>query len=273
MTVKPKLPDGRPIRALEGTYTQKMMFTLRSSGLYAPATEGIMSVKDHDQSIQSGAYKSVNVNDWWRTGAYAFYPSGFEKANLPLGDKLVYAEDGVRHTLNIPDVQVSMLRPDGRSETVGLRQAIGMGVIKLEKLKLDQTDDEADVVSVTTDFDPATDVKVVDVMRPRAWALVDVDGYPLKSQPSCDEVSEARYSWIRHKDDFEKGSTGYHGSLAHLVGGDYYLGRRYVYAFDYWSWASGVAVVGRDVAVAAGNSVPLVRSVEQARAAAPCDVK
>ena len=252
--VRSKLPDGRSMRALEGTYTQKMMFTLSSSGLYNPANEGIMSVKEHDQSIQSGAYKSVNVNGWWRTGEYAFYPKGFEKRNLPLGDKLVYVEDGVAHTLNIPDVPVKL----ANGQTVGLRQAISMGVIKLEKLKLDQIDDKADVVSVTTDFDPATDVKVVDIMRPSAWALVDADGYALKSQPSDAGVSEARYSRVRHSDEFEDRSTGYHGSLARGVYGYVNDDRRVVYAYGEWRYGSGVALVsGR------GATAPLVGVPEE----------
>jgi len=240
MTVaqKSKLQDGRGIRALEGAYSQRMMFALRSSGLYVPANEGIVSLKDHDQSIQSGSYKLVNVNGCWRTGEYIFYPKGFEKRNLPLGDKLVYIEDCITHTLDIPDVPVKL----ANGQTVGLRQAIGMGVISLEKLKLDSIDEKRDVVSVATDFDPANDVKVVDVMRPRTWALVDADGHPLKSQPSSAEVSEARYSYVRHEDDFEKGCTGYQGFLT-FYSDDVIYDWRGVYAVDYWSKASGIAVV------------------------------
>jgi len=233
-----RLPDGRSIRALEGTFTQKQMFTLRSSGLYAPQSEGIMSVKDHDQSFQSSVCSVVDVSGWWRTCEYAFYPRGFEKRDLPLGDKLVYVEDGFTHTLSIPDVPVSIVRSDGKSETIGLRQAIGMGIIKLEKLDLRQIDERADEVSVTTDFDPATDVKVVDIMRPKAWALVDADGYPLKSKPSSSKVSGARCPYVRDENGFEAGSTGYHGSLAR--GAD----RPIVDANDKWQYGSGVALVG-----------------------------
>jgi len=231
------LSDGRVIRDLERTFTQVQMFRLISG--IVPANESIMNVKDHDDALNvSGAWKAINTNGWWRTGEYAFYPKGFEMRDMPLGDKLVHFEDGVAHTLDIPDVPVKI----ANGQTVGLRQAIGMGVIRFEKLRLDQTDAKADVVSVTTDFDPATDVKVVDIMRPRGWALVDADGYPIKSQPSSVEVSEARYSYIRHEDEFEGESTGYHGSVARYVnyyGNDF---RRYVGANGWWSCDSGVAV-------------------------------
>jgi hypothetical protein len=253
--VNNKLPDGRQIRPLEGTYTQRQMFTLRESGLYVPAQEGIMLVKEHDQSIQSGAYTSVNVNNWWRTAEYGFYPKGFEKKAVPIGDKLVYVENGVSHALDIPDVPVKV-----NGENVSLRKAVGMGVIKLEKLQYRELDEKSGLVEVTSDFDPANDVKVVDIMRPRGWALVDADGYPLKSKPSNQNVSEARYSYVRHEGDFEQGSTGYHGSFARGLGDDDYYGRRVVIADRGWHFGSGVALVsGREAA--APRDVSVVRAI------------
>lgn len=250
-----KLPDDRSIRALEGTYDQKKMFTLRSSGLYVPATEGIMTVKDHDQSIHCGAFKSINATCWWRTGEYAFYPKGFQTRDMPLGDKLVYVENSVWHILMIPDVPVAIVRPDGISETVGLTKAVGMGVFKLEKLGLKEIDERADVVSVTTDFDPATDVKVVDIMRPsggplHGWALPDADGYPLRSRPSGIKVSKARKSYLKPENEFEAGSTnypiGYHGSIDRCV--HYYVlneVRNGIGVATEWRSDSGVAVIRR----------------------------
>ena len=238
------LSDGRVIRALEGTFTQVQMFGLKGR---VPVNESIMGVKDHDDALNvSGAWRAIDVNHGWRTGEYAFYPKGFEKRDMPLGDKLVYIENHVAHTINIPDVPVKL----ANGQTVGLRKAIGMGVIRLEKLRLDQIDDKADVVSVSTDFDPATDVKVVDVMRPRNWALVDADGYPIKSQPSSYRVSEARFSSVRGEQHFEGESLGYHGSVAR--GGSDAENRRVVYAYSGWSYNSGVALVGM-----AGSELPV----------------
>lgn len=211
------------------------MFTLAKSGIYVPANETIMSVKEHDQSIQSGAYESVNVNNWWRTPEYGFYPKGFEKKALPLGDKIVYIANGVAETLDVPDVPVKL----ANGKTIGLRQVVGMGVIRLEKL---QYDEDRHIVSVTSDFDPAKDVKVVDIMRPSGWALVDADGYPLKTQPSNENVPNARYSCVRHSYDLEKKSTGWHGSLDRVLD-DNDFRRRVVGADTLWSVVSGVALV------------------------------
>lgn len=272
---KSKLPDGREIRALEGTYTQKMMFTLRSSGLYVPANEGIMTVKDFNQAIQSDADKPVTEKKVWRTGEYAFYRKGFEKSDLPLGDKLVYVkrqaptiripeiEKGIVHTLNIPYVPVSIVRPDGESETVGLRKATGMGVIKLEKLELKDIDGMADVVSVTTDFDPATDVKVVDIMRPDAWALVDSDGYPMRKDPSHRDEPAARFSVTMVYGEFDTIATGWHGSLTH---NDFSM--RSVTAKSKWQSDLMVAVITVD-GNAANDNAPVVRSVEQPEVSMP----
>lgn len=237
--VNNKLPDGRQIRALEGTFNQRRMFTLHKSGLFVPANESIMSVREHDSSIQSGVYRSVNVNNWWRTAEYGFYPKGFEKQLLPIGDKIVYIEDKVEYTLHVPDVPVKV-----NGENIGLRQAIGMGIIPLERLKIEQVDEKNFTVSVTDDFNPANDVKVVDIMRPRGWALVDANGYPLKSSPSNDGVPDARCSYVRHTGELDKKATGWHGSLARDV--DVYYGRRDVDADSYWSVGSGVALVGRE---------------------------
>lgn len=249
-----RLPDGRPIRALQGDHNQVAMFSLHKSGFYVPANESIMSVREHDQSIQSGAYKSVNTNNWWRTNEYGFYPKGFETQNLPIGEKIVYVEGGVSYTLNVPDVPVKV-----NGETIGLRAAIGMGVIKLEKL---QYDEDRKIVSVTSDFDPTNDVSVKNIMRPRAWALVDAEGYPMRDKPSNENAPEARYSYVRHSDQLDKKATGYHGSLARDV--DFFSRWRVVNAYGAWSYGSGVAVVSRSEG--ASRDVELVRAASSASA-------
>ena len=242
--VSNKLPDGRQIRALEGTFKQIGMFRLHSSGLFVPAQERIMTLREHDQSIQSGAYEAVNVNNWWRTAEYGFYPKGFEKEAIPIGNQLVYVENGVFHTLEISDVPVKV-----NGENISLRRAVGMGIMPLERLQIEQVDETHFKVSVTSDFDPANDVKVVDIIRPRGWAMVDENGYPLRSSPSTERVPDARYFSVTHEDEFEKGSTGYHGSL--VRGFDNLFNRLGVGAGANitWSFDSGVALVCREATV------------------------
>lgn len=224
-----RLPDGRPIRALEGQYVQKEMFALAKNRLYSPANETIMTVKEYEQCVQSGAYEHLRANSW-KTSEYGFYRKGFENRDLSLGDKIVYFEEGVTHTLIIPDVPVKL----ENGETIGLRHAGGMGVIRLEKL---QYDEDRSIVSVTSDFDPAIDAKVVDIMRPRSWAFVDADGYPLRTKPSQKMFPVARYSFTRNADELSFDSTGWHGSIS------IQFFQRGVAACEEWRGGYGVAVV------------------------------
>jgi len=252
--VNNRLPDGRAIRALEAangkrTFRQAEIFTIVRA--LVPAHETVMDVKDHDVSIQTGAYSSVNANGWWRTRRYGVYPRGFEKEfDKPVGEKIVWVEeiDGRKadFTFKVPDV------PHPSVKDNGLRQATGMLDFDFEKL---QYNEERRVVSVVGDFNPETDVRVLDVMRPREWALVDTDGYPLRSQPSSSRVPEARFMYVKNSDEFEKGATGWHGSVARGV--DDVDGGRGVGAVGVWSVASGVAIVGRSAAA------PLVEVPEE----------
>jgi len=213
-----QLLDGRTARVPEDGFNQKQMFSLRSGGLVDPANEGIMTLRDISEACQSRIFRARFTSGMVRSSEYAFYPRGFDNASLPLGDKLAYVEkyfdkNGERrtetHILEIPDVPVELA--DGSK--VGLRNALGMGVIPIGKLALSQIDENTDMVSVTADFDPATDIKAVDIARPMGWALPDSDGYPLRSRPSAMDVPEARFSWVLHSDKFEDGSTGWHGTV------------------------------------------------------------
>ncbi len=235
-----RLPDGRRIRPLEGAYTQRMTFALRSSGLYAPETERIMLVEDHNQSYIAGVRESIkrslppDLSDtWMRTGEYAVYARGFfEKRDEPLGDRRVYVEHGIKNVLEIPDVGVSIARPGGASGRIGLRQAVGMAVIRLEKLRLKRVDDRH-VISVTDGFTEA-DVRVLS----RRDALILLDA---RSRLSGSErpVPSIKHAYVMAEDSLE-GSTGYHGSLAYFVGN----GVR-VAANIPWACAFAVTVVER----------------------------
>jgi hypothetical protein len=252
---KNRLSDGRLVRALEGTYTQIQMFRLKGR---IPTSEGIMSVKELDDAINlSGAHSSINVTGWWRTNRYAVYAKGFEKElDKPVGAKVVWIENGVSYTFEVPDVKNPM------NKDKGLRQASGMLDFALDKL---QYDEEKRIVSVTPDF-TETDVTVRDIMRPRNWALVDADGYPIRTRPSDQTTPDVRYSYVRHSGEFDKKASGYHGSVAR----DGFSGRRFVYSGIGWQGGSGVAVVGRD-AIVAGNIAPIVRKAEQSGCGARLD--
>ncbi len=249
--IKNRLSDGRTIRALEGTFTQERIFGLYKSGKFDPAAEKIMGVKDHDDSLnKSKVWESIDVIGWWRTGRFGAYRRGFEKENSSVGERLLYIEDGTKRTLEIPDVPVAIFMPDGKSEIIGLRAARGIIDFDLEKLRYDS---EEKIVSVSSDFNPKTDVRVVDVMRPRNWALVDANGYPIRSKPSRSDNSATRQSYIWHSDEFENGSTGWFGSVARYC---YEVdGKRIIDALGSWRNGSGVALVSVPLPVSGSVSI------------------
>jgi hypothetical protein len=242
-----QLSDGRAIRPLPGRYTQEQMFGLHKRGLFDPATEKIMGVKEHDDSLNvSNVWEAIYVRHFWRTGRYAAYRRGFEKEDLPVGDTLIYFEKGIAYTLEIPDVPVEITKPDGKSEIIGLRTAVGMIDFDVTKLTYDP---EARVVSVASDFNPWDDVRVIDIMRPEGWALVDANGYPLRSKPARSYSQGARKSSILYKDTkfsrsiicagFEINASGYHGSVIRGMGS----AEKTIFASFPWSFDSAVGIV------------------------------
>ncbi len=237
MTVA-KLSDGRVIRVFAGEYTQEEMFGLHKSGLFDPKTETIMSVRELDDALNvSGAWKAVGVDGCWRTREYGVHATGFEKElDKPVGASVVYITIGedVPYTFEVPDVK----HPQDKDK--GLRQATGMLVFALDKLDYDEG---KRILSVVSNFNPETDVRVKDIMRPAGWALVDADGYPIRTRPSNGDTNEARYSAVRDSDALE-GCTGWHGSVVRSVYRRDDDIRRLISTDDDWE-GLGVALVPR----------------------------
>lgn len=235
--------DGRRyLRVLEAdgkkTFTQNELFTIVKARI--PAHETIMGVKDHDKAIQSGFYLLGVVDAKLRTGQYGVYPRGFEKdLNKEVGDKIIWIEERegrikVDFTFEVPDVSHPSIKG------IGLRQATGMLVFNFEKLKYDEN---TRTVSVDSGFDPKIDVVVKDVMRSGDWALVDDEGFPLRSKPSRRDVPEARRISIRKYNEFKQGATGWHGSIVRDISN--YCLKWIINACDKWSSDSGVLLIER----------------------------
>lgn len=219
-----RLPDGTVIRALPKKYTQMQVFKLRESGLYVPQTEGIATVRQLDDALnKSGAYQDVLGNaECCRSGEVGFYPRGFEKdLTRAIGKRIVWMEaegDANWHKTGrllvaildlsrIADEKVTLV--DGSEIT--LQKAPGMGVIPIEKLELKTTEDNDQLViyevSISSDFNSATDLKVKNVARPRSWSTsVDKDGFALNDGRVADLVGRntesARGSTVLHSKDF-----------------------------------------------------------------------
>ncbi len=229
------LSDGREIWALSGTYTQPMMFGLKGR---LPAHESILSLGQFDDAMnRSGAAATLpSRGGWWRTCGYGVYPRGFEdELGRPPGATVVWVEDGYRYSFEVPDARNP--QEPGKS----LRESAGMLVFALSKLRYDR---KKRTVSVSPDFDTATDVCAIDVMRPAGWALPGRDGYPLRSLPSDATVPEARSFRYVPSSGFEAGASGWHGSISLLYAKGMEHGRRMADATSGWLYPSGVAVAG-----------------------------
>lgn len=247
-----RLSDGRTIRALKtpwAGFLQEDMFRLRAK---LPLHERPMNIKELDEALQTGAYQSIKDVDRkrWRTNRYGVYKRGFERRQpLPIGDTVFWCGEWSCHSVfDVPDVR------HPHNPNIGLRQATGMLDFDLDKLQYEretrwwEAKPIRGVVSVTADFNPETDVRVVDIMRPRGWALVDENGYPLRTQPSHPNIPAARCSSILHHSE-NWGSNprvktyGWHGSIAVSYDHERW---RFVIASMGWDWGSAVAVVSRE---------------------------
>ena len=274
-----QLPDGRLVRAatvgetlkfdqlqfLQLVQNARRRNPSEGRAAFNPLGESLMENRDFEASVQNVSFAALNIA-WTRMRGYAVYRRRFETQDLPLGERLVYIENGVRYGFTIPEVSVTL--PSG--SRVSLQQATGMAVFDVMKIDVRVVDKKTVEVSVTPDFNPETDVKVKDVMRPCGWsAHIDADGFALRGSPSNAENPNARYSYVRYADQFEdikhlfvsdEPATGYHGSLAR---GNVNWGC-YVVAGDDWSEVSGVALVSLASSVQGTASLlELVRTADQ----------
>ncbi len=241
----PSLPGGRQVRTYNDNgktrFTQVDMFQLTP---HIPMGETIMGNLEYDISIKSSIYPSIGGNGFSRARVYAFYPKGFEfTLNLQIGKEITYVEDGVSYVLAVPDVLVT---DPISGNKVSLQKAAGMGVFRdIGLLKLEREDENRYKISVVSDLKEG-DISVVDIMRPRGWALTDQNGFPLRTLSSNGIIPEARYSYVRSLGELPD-SNGWHGSPVRtnnlMVGG----GPRHIILSNRWSELSTVGLVQSDV--------------------------
>jgi hypothetical protein len=193
------LPDGRRIRALDGTFGQRDMFRLRGA---LPKEESLMNMRELAASGAEG---------WWRSGRYGVLARGFEKLSRPIGARVVWVESGLAYSFEVPDVR----HPSDRGRC--LREADGLLDFDLLKLEFDEA---SRTVSAAPGFDPVKDVAVRDVRRSNGWALPDAEGFPARSL-QCPGPPEALFSCFAAAADFSEGSSGWHGSVAFGSEGGY----------------------------------------------------
>jgi len=230
-----QLSDGRPMRAMEGSVTQRQMFNPFPRGRFNPEVEGVAKVKDVDDALnKSRIYSAVIRSRWVRTDEYGVY---HRDPTAPLGRELIWIEDGLLYRKIIPDVPVQF-----KGREVSLQKVVGMGIYpSIGLLKGEQTDEKEFTVSPVSLDTIAGKVRAMNFMRD-GWAEPDEYGFPDGDNPSSVSSDTARYGWVIT--DYDKKATGYHGSLARIVGG--YGGEdvRGVTAKGAWQDGSGVALVG-----------------------------
>lgn len=214
-------------------FTQKEIFSL----IKKLKKEKILTFKELLDAIPNESYKQISTKAYgWRAREYVVYRKGFEqKLDLELGEKIVYIENKLDYTFEIPDVKVWLATKTGGFLT-DLRKTAGMAVFDIHKL---QYDPKKRVVKVIKDFNPQRDVKIIDIMRPHGWALYELNGFPTRLLKSDDKNPKAIYSWTKEAKDFEDGSTGYHGSIYRKLDFDDW---REMDATHDWRYLSGVAV-------------------------------
>jgi hypothetical protein len=241
-----RLSDGRPMRAMEESVTQRQMFAL--SGKFDPKVEGVAKVKDVDDALNtSKIYTAIMGRVWVRTDDYGFFHRNPE---APLGKELLWIEDGTVYKKIIPDVPVQF-----KGNEISLQKVVGMGVYpSIGLLQIKQTDETEFTVSPVSLDAIAGKVRAMKFARGR-WAEPDEHGFPDGDRPSLPDLFDtARYGWIRNDfDNLDKKATGYHGSFSRglngaILGFDFGDWRRYVDAYGDWSLGSGVALVDHEAA-------------------------
>ncbi len=234
------------IVSLNGEFTQAQVFRLKGK---MPSHESILSVKGHDLVLNPNeCFRVPGFPIWVRTGEYGVYARGFQKdLDAPVGTIVIWTENNCSYSFIVPDAR----HPGDKDKA--LCQASGMLVFPIDKLEYDE---RYRVVSVSQSFDPARDVRVVDIMRPGGWALVDGEGYPVRGKPSDIYDPDARCAYLRSPGEFFPNASGWHGSIARGVDFGGYQ-RRAINAELEWRYPSGVSViVPRDITERKGSPVP-----------------
>jgi len=262
---------------LPGVFTQAQTLSLHKSGVFAPEHEGIMLVREYDDALKNGSCASIGCKEhWWRSDQFGFYPKGFEqKPGLAIGSRLVWIEKVTnpdrteRMLVAILDLsriaEEKVFLSDGKEAR--LKDATGMGIVRNSKLDLRVIENRPDLiiyeVSPADGINPEKDITFKDVLRPSGLSTsVDSEGFALMGGRILDEdgfeEQDARFSHIRHLDEFEalppsrveaelkKRGLDRHGWFGSIGRQDLYDYRHDIDAYVAWSRCSGVAVVDNE---------------------------
>jgi len=150
----------------------------------------------------------------FRSRHYCVYRRGFETGHgMPVDKRVIFTQNGKTTEFEVPDVA----HPNDRNAK--LPWATGVLVFNVEKLDFDES---RRIVSVRmNDFDPRSDVFVIDKLADGIGTL-GVEGYPRYDPKATFFSLGMGIAEILKGDKFESGSTGYHGSVAVFVDNFYH---------------------------------------------------
>jgi hypothetical protein len=270
----------RPVRALssEGqdgrthwTFVQPHLFYLRPALLMPP--ERLTTNADLDSLIrpqpeyaQYELWKLIgNPSGIWRTREYAFYRKGIEyNTSLEFGNSIVWGEErgpGKKPFMAKLDfgkwAKASVpFSVNGRPVTTSLEKACGLGIVDIDKLEMvvdfgpertafaPSKDVEYCEIRFKPDFNPQTDLKIIDIMRPPNYALPDAKGFPLMGHETLPNAPEGRCPCFLPASKFTSFSNGYHGSIARSIRRDDTSDQgKLIIACLSWRFGAGVAAV------------------------------
>jgi hypothetical protein len=179
----PKLPksgtlyDGRIIRMLEKPgggrkFTHEELFSARKT---MPLTESIMTTRELSNSIMSSRLGEISWQGDYATSDFCVYRSDLADARGPIGKVVTWIDpDSSHRRFEVPDIRHPW------NPQIGLRAAHGVLVFSLAKLDYDT---QLSMVRVTSDFDPKTDVRVVDMAFNGNHHFTDAGGFPQRGYP------------------------------------------------------------------------------------------
>jgi hypothetical protein len=102
-------------------------------------------------------------------------------------------------------------------------------------------------VTFRDDFNPESDLAIVDILRPSEWGYFGPTGFPLRLLGDSGGTPDVRYSDLRHGTGLPD-STGYHGSVARSAIDD--TRRRAVGLGLPWFQQAGVAAIDQAPTIA-----------------------
>lgn len=250
---------GQRAGPLKWTFVQPQLFLLRQGVL--SSSETIMTNADLDRLVKPSQQPGeldlslliYNETRIWRGREYVFYRKGFERQlDLPFGDSIEYQEvmpnkKRLIATLDFgkwKDAEVGFYSLEGKPIQAKLKDAYGLGVVDMEKLRLEvgkpetggiipeERNKEGELVVPATkahdqntycckvtfsdDFDPERDLEILDILRPAEWGYFESNGFPLRMLGDSGGTPEIRYSDLRSENNLPD-SAGYHGSIARSV--------------------------------------------------------